>query len=175
MMDSETRIIKAYLELFDQFLYDKEFAQSSHKMADLAFAGHDVISALNILRKDLYDAGKQALALVNKTMLHSDEMNRRADLQIKLTEIAAALDHKIENFEEHQRNGAKKSEGSRVKAIKFIRESLQETPLISINKLAKIVEDTSIKDRSKFGVVIRFNTARDYIRIVKNESGRTSD
>jgi hypothetical protein len=175
MMDSKTRIIKAYLELFDQFLYDKEFAQSSHKMANLAFAGHDAILALNISRKDLYDAGKQALALVDKTMQHSDEMNSMADLQIKLTDIGADLDHKIENFEKHQRNGAKKNEGSRVKAMKFIIESLQETPLISINKLAKIVEETSINDKSKFGVVIRFNTARDYIRRVKTGSDETPD
>jgi hypothetical protein len=54
-------------------------------------------------------------------------------------------------------------------------ESLQETPLISINKLAKIVEETSINDKSKFGVVIRFNTARDYIRRVKTGSDETPD
>jgi hypothetical protein len=175
MMDSETRIIKAYLELFDQFLYDKEFAQSSHKMADLAFAGYDVISVLRIAGKDFYEAGIAALALVDETIKHSDEMNNLANCRIKLTEIGADLDHKIENFEKHQSNGAKKNEGSRVKAIKFIMESLQETPLISINKLAKIVEETSIKDKSKFGVVIRFNTARDYIRRVKKGPDGTPD
>jgi hypothetical protein len=172
MMDSETQFnakaLKAYLELYDKFLDDKEFAQSSHKMSDLALASYDAVAELKGAMKHIYAIATEGIEqLVETSGKAIDEANGLADMQIRLTEIGANLDHKIETYEENQRNGARKNKEPREKAIKWIKTELEEQPDISINSLAAILESVSENAPAKFGKIIKLSTAKDYIRAVK--------
>lgn len=171
-MDSEKRFnyeaLQAYLELYGKFLDDKEFAQSSHKMSGLAFASYDAVSELKKAMQFMYDITTEGITnIIERSEKAIDDVNSLADMQIRLIEIGADLDHKIETYEENQRNGARKNKEPREKAIKWIKTELEKHPDISINSLAAILESVSEDAPSKFGKTIKLSTAKDYIRAVK--------